>query len=86
MKISEAKLYSTVEAVCQKNRVKFEKMTKREKQVMRLWANGNSSFEISRILGVSKNTVATHRKNIIKKTKLKSPRAIVLFALGFDIL
>jgi DNA-binding CsgD family transcriptional regulator len=75
-----------VEAVCRKNKAEFEEMTSREKEVLCLWANGNSSFEIARILGISKNTVVTYRKNIIKKTKLKTPKGIVLFALDFDIL
>mgnify|MGYP003646948276 CR=1 len=72
--------------MCRKNKVEFEEMTSREKEVICLWANGNSSFEIARILGISKNTVATHRKNILKKTKLKTPKGIVLFSLGFVIL
>ena len=46
--------------------------TKREIQVFELLKRGMSSEEISRELKLTVNTVNTHRKNMLKKTKAKS--------------
>jgi DNA-binding CsgD family transcriptional regulator len=51
----------------------FVKMlSKREYQIASLIAAGSSSQEISGNLGISHNTVVTHRKNIMKKLKVRS--------------
>lgn len=86
MKIRKHNLHHVLEHICEKSKMKFNKMTQREKEIMVLVVNGNSSQEISKLLSISKNTVSTHRKNISKKTKLKSPKDYVLFALAFDLL
>jgi DNA-binding CsgD family transcriptional regulator len=43
-------------------------LTRREQQVLQLLAQGKSSEEISQSLFISKQTVDTHRKNLLKKT------------------
>lgn len=48
-------------------------LTKREKQILQLVANGSSTKEISENLFISAFTVSTHRKNIIQKLQIKSP-------------
>jgi DNA-binding CsgD family transcriptional regulator len=51
----------------------FGKMlSKREYQIASLIAGGHSSHLISQELGISHNTVVTHRKNIMKKLKVRS--------------
>lgn len=47
------------------------KLTQRETQIFSLIGLGFNSQEISSFLGISKETVSTHRKNIIKKLNLK---------------
>ena len=47
-------------------------LTKREIEVLELIKNGHNSASISLLLNISKNTVITHRKNILTKTKSKS--------------
>jgi DNA-binding CsgD family transcriptional regulator len=42
-------------------------ITKREKEIIRLIALGMSSREIADTLNISSHTVATHRKNILRK-------------------
>ena len=42
-------------------------LSSREKEILRLVGEGKSSQEIADLLHIGKNTVATHRKNIIKK-------------------
>ncbi len=47
-----------------------EELTVREKQVLKLLIEGKLSKEISSILKISKQTVDTHRKNMLRKKKL----------------
>ncbi len=86
MKIASLKLHGLVEAICQEQKGFFKRMTKREKQVLKMIIEGHNSESMAQELGISINTVRTHRKNITKKTKLKTPKDIVLFALAFDML
>ncbi|WP_432413010.1 response regulator transcription factor [Rasiella sp. SM2506] len=48
-----------------------QKLTQRETQIFNLIGLGFNSQEISSLLTISKETVGTHRKNIIKKLSLK---------------
>lgn len=50
-----------------KNQMKLFKLTDREKEVLKLIVNGNTSKEIADNLGISKLTVDTHRKHIQQK-------------------
>jgi DNA-binding CsgD family transcriptional regulator len=47
-----------------------EEFTKREKQVLKLLIEGKPSKEISSLLKISKQTVDTHRKNMLHKKHL----------------
>jgi DNA-binding NarL/FixJ family response regulator len=53
-------------------------LTKRETQVFQLMRSGLSSSEIAENLSISRNTVDTHRRNILKKLKVKSTVDIIL--------
>jgi two-component system LytT family response regulator len=46
----------------------FNMLSEREKSVLNHVLEGKSSSEIARLLYISKNTVNTHRRNILKKT------------------
>lgn len=48
------------------------RLTKRELEILECIKFGNNSTAISEKLNISKNTVLTHRKNILNKTKSKS--------------
>lgn len=61
-------------------------LTKREKEVLALLSVGKSSIEIADELFISKQTVATHRKNIIRKLDAKSFAELLRFALEFDLI
>jgi len=52
----------------QRFNVSYSGMTKREYQILHKLAEGKSSEEISELFFISKATVNTHRKNILKKT------------------
>ena len=64
----------------------FQSLTKQEKKVLKLLANGASNTTISDTLFISKHTVHTHRKNINKKLDTSSLADLVKFAMALDIL
>jgi two-component system nitrate/nitrite response regulator NarL len=56
-------------------------LSKREKEILDLIANGKTSKEISEILFIAKTTVDTHRKNMIRKLDLSSGNELVKYAI-----
>ena len=65
---------------------KFQSLTKQEKIILRLIAHGDSNRLISEKLSISEHTVATHRKNIYKKTDSNSILDIFKFSFALDLL
>lgn len=59
----------------------FDRLTPREKQVLQLIAQGNSNKEIAALLGLSANTVAVHRANLMSALNLHRTAELVLFAV-----
>ena len=53
----------------------------RELEILRLMADGKNSKEISGILFISAFTVDTHRKRMLKRTKLNNSTELVVFAI-----
>jgi DNA-binding CsgD family transcriptional regulator len=51
--------------------------TKREKEILTQLVNGKSSIQIANSLFLSKNTVDTHRRNIIKKAGVKKNTELI---------
>ncbi len=56
-------------------------LSNREKEILHLIANGNTSKEISEILFIAKTTVDTHRKNMIRKLQLTNGNELVKYAI-----
>jgi PAS domain S-box-containing protein len=56
-------------------------LSQREVDVLRLLALGHSSLKIAEQLGISKNTVDTHRRNLSLKLGLKSVAMMTCFAI-----
>jgi DNA-binding CsgD family transcriptional regulator len=54
-----------------------EELTRREKQVLKLLIEGRLSKEISSILKISKQTVDTHRKNMLRKNNLSNTGELI---------
>lgn len=63
----------------------FVLLSKREKEVIRLLAEGKSSSDIADLLFISTHTVQTHRKNINNKLELSSFADLVRFAIAFEL-
>ena len=60
-----------------------EELTRREKQVLTLLIQGRLSKEISTILEISKQTVDTHRKNMLHKKNLKNTSELIGKAIRY---
>jgi DNA-binding NarL/FixJ family response regulator len=60
---------------------KFSKLSAREIQVLRLIALGRTNKEIGVLLGVSANTVAVHRTNLMATLNLHKAAELVLVAV-----
>lgn len=56
-------------------------ITKREREVLKLIVDGNTSAEIANKLYISTRTVETHRSNLMSKLEIKNTAALVRFAL-----
>jgi DNA-binding NarL/FixJ family response regulator len=62
--------------------VKIEpRLTERERQVLTLVARGRSNREIAEMLGLSANTIAVHRANLMKTLAVRKTAALVLYAV-----
>ena len=64
-----------------KNKLLLNCISKREKEIIKLLAEGNNTEEISKKLNLSEFTTNTHRKNILKKLQLHNTAALVSFAV-----
>jgi len=58
----------------------------RETEVIKLISEGNTNSKISEQLNLSVHTVSSHRKNILKKLKLKNSCELVMYALKTGII
>lgn len=66
--------------------VLISSLTKREVQVLKLVAQQYSTKEIASELHISESTVETHRKNLMKKVKVKNSVGLAIFALKNDVI
>lgn len=56
-------------------------LSSREKEILRLIGEGKISQEIANLLFISKSTVDTHRKNILKKLQVYGKTDLIRFAV-----
>jgi DNA-binding NarL/FixJ family response regulator len=59
----------------------FGRLTQREKQILQLIAEGNSNKEIAALLGLSVNTVAVHRANLMDALGMHRTAELVVYAI-----
>ncbi len=57
------------------------RITKREKEVLKLIADGQTTPQISNQLNIAPTTVETHRRNLIEKTGVANSKGLVRFAI-----
>ncbi len=64
----------------------YESLTDREKQVLKLIAEGNTHKEIAEVLGISAKTAIAHHTNICDKLGIRSKAEIIKFAIQKGII
>lgn len=62
-------------------RISLASLTSREKDVLKLLAEGKNNKEIAAILGIGSKTVETHRANTMRKLNLRSLADLIYFAI-----
>ena len=62
------------------------KLTERESEILKLFAEGKQTREISELLFISVKTVGTHKQHILEKLELNTPTDLVKFALKKGII
>ncbi|MFA5713169.1 MAG: LuxR C-terminal-related transcriptional regulator [Bacteroidales bacterium] len=63
-----------------------EELTEREKDILKHLIKGDSNRTISQKLNISVHTVVSHRKNIARKTGIKSLPALAIYAITSKLL
>ena len=69
-----------------KNEQTAPTLTPREREVIQLVAEGESSKQVAARLGISPKTAETHRNNVMQKLNLHSMVELVLFAVRNGII
>jgi len=64
----------------------YEKLTRREKQVFKLLAEGKTSRDISKYLNISLKTAMTHRSNLMAKLQVHSRAELIKYAIRKSII
>ncbi len=62
------------------------KLTRREREIVQLLAEGMTNKEVATVLGISVKTAETHRSNIMRKLGLHSVSGLVRYALRNHII
>lgn len=75
----------TNENVKLKSQLKFERLSEREKEILKLIVNGDTSKEIAVKLKISKLTVDTHRKHIQNKLQVDNVVELLKIAMSADL-
>jgi two-component system response regulator NreC len=72
---------AVVQAYLTKSDVHYDPLTDRERHVLQLVAEGNTTKEIAGILGVAPKTAETHRVKVMDKLDIHSTAGLVRYAI-----
>jgi DNA-binding NarL/FixJ family response regulator len=64
----------------------YETLTDREKEILKLVAEGRSNKEVAEVLGISVKTAMSHREHVMNKLDLHNRTDLVRFALEKGVL
>jgi DNA-binding NarL/FixJ family response regulator len=64
----------------------YESLTDREKQVLKLVADGKSNKEVADLLGISVKTAMSHRERVMEKLDVHSRTELIRFAIRQGII
>jgi DNA-binding NarL/FixJ family response regulator len=65
---------------------RYGSLTDREKQVLKLVAEGNSNKEVAQVLGISVKTAMSHRERVMQKLDIHNRTELVKFALKHGVI
>jgi two-component system response regulator NreC len=77
---------SVVDAVLESTNGAADPLTARERQILQLVAEGNTTKEIARLLNVSFKTAESHRNHIMKKLDIHEVAGLVRYAIRQGLL
>jgi two-component system, NarL family, response regulator NreC len=77
---------SVVDAYLDRTDVAVDPLTPRERQVLQLIAEGNTTKEVARQLNISFKTAETHRNHIMKKLDIHDVAGLVRYAIHQGLL
>ena len=72
---------AVVQAYLNRSETPYDPLTDRERQVLQLVAEGNTTKEIALILGVAAKTAETHRVKVMEKLDIHSTAGLVKYAI-----
>jgi DNA-binding NarL/FixJ family response regulator len=64
----------------------YETLTDREKQILKLVAEGHSNKEIAELLGISVKTAMSHREHVMAKLQVHNRTELIRFALRAGVI
>ena len=70
-----------VEASLQKVKLPADPLTRREREVLQLVAEGKTTKQVAKVLGVSAKTAESHRTRIMAKLKIHETAGLVRYAI-----
>jgi len=76
---------SVIRAALSKNATARDPLTRREREVLQLIAEGKTNKEVSQQLGMSAKTVDSHRQNLMKKLDIHETAGLVRYAIKVGI-
>jgi len=79
--IADVLVKGYLDRVNEKVSVARSPLTEREREILQLLAEGQSSKEIAAHLGVSVKTVETHRRNMMQKLNMRSVAELTKYAI-----
>jgi DNA-binding NarL/FixJ family response regulator len=64
----------------------YDRLTDREKQVLKLVAEGRSNKDVAALLGISVKTAMTHREHVMEKLGVHNRTDLIRFALRHGVI
>lgn len=64
----------------------YERLTDREKQVLKLVAEGRSNKDVAELLGISVKTAMSHREHVMAKVEAHNRTDLIRFALRYGVI
>lgn len=82
----EAQYYKSFERQITRIDTDIPSITKREKEILHLMAQGFNTPEITQKLFISYHTVENHKRNLRKKTGVKTSGELIAYAVKFNLI